>query len=209
MSTPPPPSRGQSRLTLSARLPAVPEIAHSDSGVHSLDSLSSDSNHVQKIPSYADQQKASEDAAAARDEALRVADHSAEEAKEFLNTAEAELSRLEAQSGKKYQEFSAEAKDSYNKWKGEASKEWKKARKEAGAEGKKAKEQAKKAGAWAEENKDNPVVIGNVVVLTALAAGLGAGAYRLNQQGQFTWKVAGLGAGILGAFAVADYYVSQ
>lgn len=140
---------------------------------------------------------------------MRVADHSAEEAKDFFNTAESELSRLEAQSGKKYQEFSKEAKDSYAEWKSEASKEWKKARKQAGKEGEEAKKQAKRAGEWADENKDNPVVIGNVVVLSALVAGLGAGAYRLNQQGQFTWKVAGIGAGIVGAFAVADYYVSQ
>ena len=185
----------------------MPEIAHSDSGVHSIDSL--DSNHLQSIPSYADQQKAAEDAEAARDEAIRLADHSAEEAKDFMATAEAELNRLEAQSGKKYQEFSKEAKESYNKWKNEAAEEWKKARKEAGVEGRKAKAQAKRAGEWADENKDNPVVIGNVVVLSALMAGLGAGAYRLNQQGQMTWKVAGIGAGILGAFAVADYYVSQ
>lgn len=164
---------------------------------------------MQSIPSYADQQKAAEDAEQVRQEALRVADHTAEEAKDFLKTAESELSRLEAQSGKKYQEFSKEAKDSYNKWKNEAATEWKKARKEAGVEGRKAKESAKRAGEWADENKDNPVVIGNVVVLSALIAGLGAGAYRLNQQGQFTWKVAGIGAGIVGAFAVADYYVSQ
>lgn len=174
--------------------------------MHSIDSLDSSTNHIR---SYSAQQAAAEDAQAAREEALRVADHTAEEAKDFMSTAEAELSRLEAQSGKKYQEFSQEAKESYAKWKKEAAAEWKKARKEAGVEGRKAKAQAQRAGEWADENKDNPVVIGNVVVLSALMAGLGAGAYRLNQQGRFTWQVAGIGAGVLGAFAVADYYVSQ
>lgn len=175
--------------------------------MHSIDSL--DSGSQQSFPSYADQQLAAEKAEEARQEAIQLADHSAEEAKDFMATAESELSRLEAQSGKKYQEFSKEAKESYSKWKSEAATEWKKARKEAGKEGEKAKQQAKRAGEWADENKENPVVIGNVVVLSALVAGLSVGAYRLNQQGQMTWKVAGIGAGVVGAFAVADYYASQ
>ena len=51
----------------------VPEIEHSDSGVHSLDSLSSGSGEHLNL-SYADQQKASEDAAYAEEEAKREAD---------------------------------------------------------------------------------------------------------------------------------------
>lgn len=181
----------------------IPEIARddssSDAGVHSINSENS-------VPSFADQQKEAE---AAKDGAIEMADHTEDEVKEFSKKAESELSRLEAQSGKKYQEFSKEAKDSYEKWKGEAQAEYKKARKEAGKQGEKAKKEVKKAGEWTKENQDNPVVIGNAVVIAALAAGLGFGAYRLNQQGQNPWKIAGMGAGVLAAFATADYFVSQ
>ena len=60
-----------------------------------------------------------------------------------------------------------------------------------------------------EENKGNPVVVGNAVVIAALAGLLGVGAYRLNKAGELTWKVAGAWAGVVGLFAVGDYYVSQ
>lgn len=35
------------------------------------------------------------------------------------------------------------------------------------------------------------------------------GAYRQHQAGALTWKLAGTWAGVLGAFAVGDYYFSQ
>lgn len=186
---------------------AVPEIAHSDSGVHSLDSLSpSQSNSV---PSYADQQLAAERAAAAREEAEAFADESAKQAQEFTRQAESELKRLESEAGKKYSEFSKEAKDKYETWKKQAAKDFEKVKAEAKKDGRYAKQEAKKAGEWADENKGNPVVIGNAVVITALAGVLGVGAYRLHQANQLTWKVAGAWAGVVGLFAVGDYYVSQ
>jgi len=187
---------------------AVPEIAHSDSGVQSIDSLSSEASH---IPSYADQQLAKEqhDAEDAAAEVKKTAHHASKQAQDFGAKAEDDLQRLEEQVGKKYQEWSKEAKDNYQKAKGEAKERYGELKKEAGIEGEKAKKGAKEAEEWADKNKGNPVVVGNVVVLGALAALLGTGAYRMNKAGTLTWQVAGAWAGVVGLFAVGDYYVSQ
>lgn len=83
------------------------------------------------------------------------------------------------------------------------------AKKKATAEGKKAKEKAKAGGKKLQDNKDNPVVIGNAVIILAGVAVLGFGAYKKHSEGQLDWKVAGATAGIVGAIAVADYFGSQ
>ncbi|KAF2089743.1 hypothetical protein K490DRAFT_37860 [Saccharata proteae CBS 121410] len=83
------------------------------------------------------------------------------------------------------------------------------AEQKARAEKEKAKAKASKAGRRMRENADNPVVIGNAVTVGILGAALGVGAYRKYTAGQLTWKVAGAWAGVVGLFAVGDYYVSQ
>ena len=78
------------------------------------------------------------------------------------------------------------------------------------ADGKnKGKTEAKKDAQFLRENSDNPVIIGNAVVITALAGVLGWGAYKQHQAGQLDWRIAGLGAGAVGLFATADYFVSK
>ncbi|KAI9688054.1 MAG: Oxidoreductase [Bathelium mastoideum] len=71
------------------------------------------------------------------------------------------------------------------------------------------KAEAKRDAQFLRENSDNPVVIGNAVVIAALAGVLGWGAYKQHQAGQLDWKVAGIGAGAVGLFATADYFVSK
>ena len=149
----------------------VPEIAHDDSDVHSFDTSSSE--HINSIPSFADQQLEAE---RAEEEAAEAAKEAKQSAKDF---------------GKKAQSKGEELK------------------KKAGTEGKKAKQEAKEAEDWADENKGNPVVIGNVVAVAALGGLLGFGAYRKYSAGELTWKVAGAWAGVVGLFAAGDYYVSQ
>jgi uncharacterized protein DUF5353 len=68
---------------------------------------------------------------------------------------------------------------------------------------------AKAGGKKFRENADNPVVLGNAVLSVALFGGLGYGAYVKYRAGELSWRVVGLGAAVLGAFGVADYYVSQ
>jgi septal ring factor EnvC (AmiA/AmiB activator) len=99
------------------------------------------------------------------------------------------------------QEFAAEearAKEAAAK----AAEKLEKAEKEAKAKGKRAK-------ARLEANSDNPVFIGNAVAVVALSAGLGFGAYRKYAAGELSWKVVGTWTGIVGLFAVGDYYLSQ
>lgn len=72
-----------------------------------------------------------------------------------------------------------------------------------------AKSAAKSAADLAEKNADNPVVIGNVVVVGALAAVFGTQIYkRWNQEG-FSWSFFGLGLAAVGAIGAADYFVSR
>lgn len=75
--------------------------------------------------------------------------------------------------------------------------------------GKKAKGKAKEGGRKLDANKENPVVIVNGILLVVGSAALGYGAYKKYSEGTLDWKVAGITAGAVGAFAVADYYASQ
>lgn len=84
-----------------------------------------------------------------------------------------------------------------------------KAEKEFAEAEKKAKAKAKKVAGRLEANSDNPVFVGNAVAVVALSAGLGFGAYRKYAAGELSWKVVSAWTGIVGLFAVGDYYLSQ
>jgi hypothetical protein len=83
------------------------------------------------------------------------------------------------------------------------------AKKKAAELKEKAKAKASKAGSRLKENSDNPVFIGNALVVGILGTALGVGAYRKYIAGELSWKVAGAWAGVVGLFATGDYYVSQ
>ena len=84
---------------------------------------------------------------------------------------------------------------------------------EAKEEAKKAKEKAKakaeRGGHFARENASNPVFIGNALTVGILGTVLGVGAYKKYVRDELSWKVVGAWAGVVGLFAVGDYYVSQ
>ncbi|GBF60411.1 hypothetical protein TMEN_2844 [Trichophyton mentagrophytes] len=84
----------------------------------------------------------------------------------------------------------------------------------------KAKETAKDVSERAQEtaaggydkfdrNKSNPVVIGNMVLLTAASAGLAYGAYQKHLRGALTWELVAAWTGGIGALGLFDYYVSR
>jgi hypothetical protein len=73
----------------------------------------------------------------------------------------------------------------------------------------KAHSKASKASKRIRDNSDNPVVLGNAVLSLALFGTLGYGAYVKYRAGEFTWKLVGIGAAVLGAFGVADYYATK
>lgn len=89
----------------------------------------------------------------------------------------------------------------------------KQAASDAAAEAKAAKEKAKakasRGGHYARENADNPVILGNTLAVGILGTALGVGAYRKWARDELTWKVVGAWAGVVGLFAVGDYYVSR
>ena len=59
------------------------------------------------------------------------------------------------------------------------------------------------------ENSDNPVVIANTAVIALGTAALGLGAYQKYSEGKLDWPLVGTVAGAVGAFAVADFFVSS
>jgi hypothetical protein len=77
----------------------------------------------------------------------------------------------------------------------------------------KAKESKEKAKSKLTKGKqaaqDNPVALGNAVIVGVLGTVLGIGAYRKYAAGELSWKVAGIWAGVVGLFAGADYYVTS
>jgi cation transport ATPase len=71
------------------------------------------------------------------------------------------------------------------------------------------KERARARAEQAREKVGHPVVLGNSVAIVALGAVLGYGAWRRYQAGLLNWRVVGVGAGVVGLFAAADYYLSK
>ncbi|KAF5861373.1 hypothetical protein ETB97_000336 [Aspergillus alliaceus] len=88
----------------------------------------------------------------------------------------------------------------------EESEKKKKAQEEQNAKAK-AKAKAKASGVC--RNADNPVYIGNAVLLGLVGAGLGFGAYRKHLDGKLSWELVGLWSGAVGAFGAVDYFVSK
>ncbi|QIX01337.1 hypothetical protein AMS68_006854 [Peltaster fructicola] len=196
-------SERQSFKTDITRIPPhVPEIAHEDSSVHSLDSHGS-INVSNPVPSYAEQGKQAED------EARKTEQKAAQSAKQSADKASDSVKDTSKAAGNKIDEYEREGQKAYNDVKKEVKKDYNKVKKEAGVQQEKAKKSAKHAERWAEENRNNPVVVGNAVVVTALAGLIGFGAYRKYIAGELNWKVAGTWAGVVGLFAVGDYYVSS
>lgn len=72
-----------------------------------------------------------------------------------------------------------------------------------------AKEKAGLAGKRVRENADNPVVLGNALLVGLGGLGLGWFAYRKYTAGEFNWRLGGILAGAVGLFAAADIYVSR
>ncbi|KAH0017040.1 hypothetical protein KCU78_g7652, partial [Aureobasidium melanogenum] len=107
------------------------------------------------------------------------------------------------------QEIQTETQAERERLESEAREKAQQAEKEAEELKEKAKQKAQKAAEKAKANSDNPVILGNTVAVVALGGLLGFGAYRKYTAGELTWKVAGAWAGIVGIFALGDYYASK
>ena len=83
------------------------------------------------------------------------------------------------------------------------------AKKKAATKGKEAKEKAKAGGKKLQDNQDNPVVVGNAVIVVVGAVALAVGAYQRHSEGKLDWQLAGTVAGVVGVLGVVDYFASK
>lgn len=119
-------------------------------------------------------------------------------ASEFSEEAAEKVDGLSESASKNYEKGKAAAAENYDKGKAAASKK-----------STEAKEKAVVAKDDYNVNRDNPVVIGNTVIVAVVAAVLGFGAYHKHTRGELNWTVVGTWAGVVGLFGVGDYYFSQ
>ncbi len=196
-----------------SRAAALPQVEPVESSASSL--VDVDSPHVSSVPSDYDSQSVKTDTQAQRleneaeDEARELADEASEEYENISHEAKDKYEKGSKEAKDKYEDLSHEAKEKYGDLSHEAKEKYKEAKKVTNKKATQAKSKAKEAEKDMRENSDNPVVVGNAVVIAALSAALGFGAYRKYAAGELTWKVAGAWAGVVGLFAAGDYYLSQ
>ena len=121
----------------------------------------------------------------------------------------AKANEFAEEASEKYQKYSQEASEKFHEYSEEASDKYQKARKVTKQKGHEGKEKASEAGRELNENRDNPVVIGNAMVIAAGSAALGYGAYTKYAKGELSWEIIGVAAGAVALFAVADYHLSS
>ncbi|KAI9788061.1 MAG: hypothetical protein M1816_007273 [Peltula sp. TS41687] len=186
----------------SSRAHPLPEIAHSEASTESL--VDVDSVHVNTVPPDFESQPVKTDTQADRLE---------REAEEEERALEAEYDEVKREAKREAKEKAQQAKAKAQEAKAKAEAKAEEVKSKAEHEAKRAigktSKVAKATGKELQENADNPVVVGNAVVVAALSAALGFGAYRKYAAGELTWKVVGAWAGVVGLFAAGDYYVSQ
>jgi len=111
---------------------------------------------------------------------------------------ETQATRMEHEAEDKAREYGQKASDATSE-----------AKKKAATKGKESKEKAKAGGKKLQENQDNPVVVGNAVILVVGTVALAVGAYQKHRDGKLDWQLAGTVAGVVGLFGVADYFASK
>ncbi|MCJ1228017.1 hypothetical protein MMC12_004676 [Toensbergia leucococca] len=163
-----------------SRAPPPTELEHSESSASSM--VDVDSPHISSVAS---------DYTVGGDETTRKADEFEEEI-----SHQAEETKRTAK-----QKFDEVSKD--------ASKNFDKAKKATSKKSGQAKEKASRAGDELRDNKDNPVIIGNAVVICAGSAILGYQAFQKYSAGELNWKIVAAWTGAVGLFAAGDYYLSQ
>lgn len=113
--------------------------------------------------------------------------------------------KTETQAERIEQETEAKARSEAHK----AEEKAKELKKEAATKAKEAKKEIKKEAKHLDENKDNPVYIGNAILWTLTAAAVGYGAYQKHSEGKLDINIVGTTALALGALGAADYFGSK
>ncbi len=142
-------------------------------------------------------------------EASNKASEYSEEASKKASKLSKETREVASNASQRASELTHEAADKASDIYNHPSENYDKAKRAAAKKSEQAKESAIHTRDDISANRDNPVVVGNAVVITVMCAVLGMGVYKKYSAGDLSWKVAGLWAGAVGVFAVGDYYLSM
>lgn len=82
-------------------------------------------------------------------------------------------------------------------------------KKKAATKSKEAKSKLKEEGRYLDDNKDNPVFIGNAILWAVTVVAVGYGAYQKHTEGKLDLQLAGTVALGLGALGAADYVITK
>ena len=128
---------------------------------------------------------------------------------EHVGTVPSDYKSQQVKTSSQADRLEREAKDEATELEHKAETKAHQAKKEAKHTKDQAKHNADKAGKDIRDNSDNPVYIANAVAVVALSGALGFGAYQKYARNELSWGVVGTWAGVVGLFAVGDYYLSQ
>ena len=134
----------------------------------------------------------------AREESAKASQKTKETAAEADKKASGKAKEFSEYASEKGDELSREASDKYDK-----------AKKSAARNYRESKEEAKEKGNELSRNRDNPVVVGNAVIIGVGSVALGFVGYQKYAKGELSWEIAGITAAAVSAFAIGDYYLSQ
>ncbi|KAL8924864.1 MAG: hypothetical protein Q9172_002483 [Xanthocarpia lactea] len=198
---------------LQARAPAQPSVEKTESSTSSL--VDVDSPHVSSVPSDFESQstktktQAERMAHEAEDKAREESAKASQKTKETAAEADKKASEASSKASGKAKEFSEYASEKGDELSREASDKYDKAKKSAARNYRETKEEAKEKGNELSRNRDNPVVVGNAVIIGVGSVALGFVGYQKYVKGELSWEIAGITAAAVSAFAVGDYYLSQ
>ncbi|KAI4257870.1 MAG: hypothetical protein LQ352_001456 [Teloschistes flavicans] len=145
----------------------------------------------------------------AEDKARETSNKASQKTKETAADADQKASEASSKASGKAKEFSEYASEKSDGLSKEAGEKYDKAKKSAARNYKEGKEEVKEKGNELSRNRDNPVVVGNAVIIGAGTAALGVMGYQKYTKGELSMQVAGMTAAAVAAFAIGDYYVSQ
>ncbi|KAL8800694.1 MAG: hypothetical protein Q9200_007171 [Gallowayella weberi] len=178
-------------------------------------SIDVDSPHVSSVPSDYESQttktktQADRMAHEAEDKARQESAKASQKTKETAAEADKKASEASSKASGKAKEFSEYASQKGDELSKDAGDKYDKAKKSAARNYREGKEEAKEKGNELSRNRDNPVVVGNAVIIGVGSVALGFAGYQKYAKGELSWEIVGLATAALGAFAVGDYYLSQ
>ena len=172
-------------------------------------SLNSSSSSFTNVDSQHLKSEASETADQAKEKTSEAADKTKQKSSEAADTTKEKSSEYAQTAKEKAREAADYTKEKSSEFADSAGKNYDSAKKSAEKNAKEAKKEIKSAGQDLSENRDNPVVIANGVLIVAGSAALGYGAYTKHIKGELDWQLAAITAGAVGVLAVGDYYLSQ